>query len=160
MQVLVSNRTLELGDADRDFDDPVGRAEELAAIYGLLPEDDRRLADLLFLRHQSHRAAAAALGVDAGAISRRARRLRNRLACPTLRMVARALHTLDPLPRQIAVDHFFAATSVNEIARERGLTRRQAQSQLDFVRGWAKALHRAALRLAGADDEDERPSSF
>lgn len=154
MSVLVSNRVLERVHADRHFADPAGRAEELAAIHALLPEADRRLVDLLFLRHQSHRAAAVALGVDAGAISRRARRLRNRLACPTLRMVARALHTLDALPRQVAVDHFFAATSVNEIARLRGLTRRQAQSQLDFVRGWAKALHRAAMRLASEAEDD------
>lgn len=155
MQLNLSNVTLESCPADRHFDDPVGRAAELAAVLRLLPADDRQIVEMVILQHRSHRDAAAAIGADAGAVTRRARRLRNRLACPNLRMIARALDTLDPATRRLAVDGFILAMPVNVLARVHGLNRRDAQSRLDFVRGWAKALHRVAIR-AQAALHDER----
>ena len=154
MQLNLSNHTLEHSSAERHFDDPAGRAAELAAVMRLLPEDDRQIVDLVILQHRSHRDAAAAIGADAGAVTRRARRLRNRLACPNLRMIARALDTLDPATRRLAVDGFILAMPVNVLARVHGLNRRDAQSRLDFVRGWAKALHRVAIRAATVLNED------
>lgn len=150
MYLHLTNWTLDQLPTDRRFDDPVGRAQELSAVMRLLPEPDRRLVDLVILQHRSHRDAAVALGLDAGVVCRRARRLRNRLACPTFRVIARALDTLDPAARALAVDHFILDLPVNVCARERGLPRKVVQSQVDFLRGWAKGTHRAALRAQNA----------
>lgn len=154
MQTNFSSAALDACPTERHFDDPAGRAAELAAVMRLLPADDRKIVDLVLLQHRSHRDAAAAIGADAGAVTRRARKLRNRLSCPNVRMIARALDTLDPATRRLAVDGFILALPVNVLARLHGLSRRDAQSRLDFARGWAKALHRVTVRAQSALREE------
>lgn len=118
------------------------RRRRVAAFLRLLPASDRRLLELVVIRGVTHRVAAEEFGVAAGMITRRVMRLRAMLASPTLRALAEHIDTLAQPARQLAISHFFARTSVSDIARDLGQTRRCVQSQLDYIRGWARALHR------------------
>lgn len=157
MRLAARQLTLEFGRDDRIVGEPAAdAAARLAAITRLLPAEDRRLVELLLVRGLSHRAAALELGVAAGMVSRRVKRIRNLIASPTVRAIADHADSLAAPVRQIAVDHFFHRMSVKVLASRLDLTRREVQAHLDFVRGWARALHRAAVRGradAGRDDE-------
>lgn len=156
MRLNMSNHVLDHASQERSMADPIWRASELGAVLRLLPEGERRLVDSLFVQQQSYREIAATLGLTAGVVCRRARRIRNRLACPTLRAVARSIDALTPEMRRIAVEHVIGGVPVNVIARTHGLTRRDVQRQVDYVRGWARGLYRGALRATAVgvgDDE-------
>lgn len=147
MRLAVRQLTLENGRHDRVVAEPAPEAAaRLAAVARLLPAEDRRLIDLLLVRGLSHRAAAVELRVAPGVVSRRIQRLRKQLASPTVRAIAEHFDSLAPPARQIAQDHFFGRMSIKLICERLDLTRRDVQSQLDFIRGWARALHRAAIR--------------
>lgn len=151
--------TLEMGRYDRDTSAPGVSAARLAAVTRLLPAEERRLIELLFVHNLSHRAAAAELKLAPGVVSRRIQRLRNMLASPTIRAIAENLDSLAPEIRQVAVDHYFNRIGLKLLCERTGATRRAMQSRLDFIRGWARALHRAAVMTPRFDrdtsDEDE-----
>jgi hypothetical protein len=147
MRLAARQLTLEHGRHDRVTVETAGdAAARLAALTRLLPAEDRRLIELLLVRGLSHRAAAMELRVAPGVVSRRIQRLRKLVASPTVRAVAEHVESLAIPARQIAVDHFFSRMSVKLICDRQCLTRREVQAQLDFIRGWARALHRAAMR--------------
>lgn len=135
--------TLETSRHDRLVSEPAADASaRLAAVTRLLPAEDRRLIDLLVVRGLSHRAAARELALPPGVITRRVRRIRNLLASPTIRAIAEHIDSLASPVREVAIDHFFSRMSIRLIGDRVGLTRREVQARLDYVRGWARALHR------------------
>lgn len=149
MRLTCKSLTLEAGQHDRTVSEPSADvAARVAGVTRLLPAEDRRLIDLLLVRGLSHRAAATVLRVSAGAITRRVRRIRNLIASPTIRAIAEHHPSLASPLRELAIDHFFNRIPVTLLCRRFDLTRRDVQAQLDYVRGWARALHRAALRAA------------
>ena len=159
MRLAHRQHTLETGRHDRvPGERPADAAARHVAVTRLLPAEDRRLIELLFVRNLSHRAAAAELRVSPGVVSRRVIRLRNLLASPTVRAIAEHLDSLTPPVRQIAIDHFLHRIPVKGISERLGLPRRETQAQLDFIRGWARALHRAAVigrTEATAENDDD-----
>lgn len=123
----------------------------------LLTPDERRLAEMVLINGQSHRAAAAAFSVVPGNLTRRVRRLRNRLACPVRRALAVHVDTLPQPMRDIAVEHFFAGVPRAALARTFNLSQRDIKVQLDYIRGWLRALQRRRLakdNSAAAQVED------
>lgn len=133
----------------------------LRRMLRLMPQDQRRLVEMVILNHQSHRAAAAELHMVPGVVSRRVRQLRNRLACPIRRALALHLDTLPEPTRGLAVDFFFGGVTRRELARRANLNERDLQTQLDYIRGWIRALNRRHLAerraLAIQLDEQHEP---
>lgn len=125
----------------------------VTAVADLLPAEDRRLFELIFVEGLTHQQAAELQGVDRAALSRRVRRLRRIIACPTRRAVAANLHSLAPEVRGWARDYFFHGYSVRLMAVHRKLPRTVVQREVDFIRGWARALQRAD-RLSGSGTDD------
>lgn len=119
--------------------------EALRRMIRLMPADQRRLIEMVIINRQSHRAAAAALHMVPGVVTRRVRRLRNRLACPVRRALAAHVDTLPAPTRGLAVDHFFAGVPRTRLARTFNLSLRDVQAQLDYVQGWIRALNRRRL---------------
>lgn len=117
----------------------------LHTMLRLLSPDERRLAEMVLINRQSHRAAAAEFSVVPGVVTRRVCRLRNRLACPVRRALAVHLDTLPQPMRDLAVEHFFAGVSRAALARNLSLPPREVQAQLDYIRGWLRALQRKQL---------------
>jgi hypothetical protein len=158
MRLTGKQLTLEFGRHDRDAVEPThDAADRLAAVARLLPAEDRRLIDMLFVRRLSHRAAATELRVAPGVISRRMLRLRNLFGSPTIRAIADHIDSLATPIRQVAIDHFFNRISIPLLCERHGTTRREMQAQLDYIRGWARGLHRAALSVSDlfAREEEE-----
>lgn len=140
-----------------------GNREALRRMIRLMPQDHRRLVEMVILNRASHREAAAALHMVPGVVSRRVRSLRNRLACPIRRALALHLDTLPPQMRALAVEHYFGGVTRTTLARQHGLTDREIQAQLDYIRGWTRALNRRqqaqrqALALQLEDSSDVGP---
>jgi hypothetical protein len=156
MRITGKQLTLEFGRHDRIAVEPSQDvAERLATVARLLPAEDRRLIDLLFVRGLSHRAAAAELRIAPGVVSRRVLRLRNLFGSPTVRAIAEHLDSLAGPIRQVAVDHFFSRISIPLLCERHGTTRRGMQAQLDYIRGWARGLHRAAMSASDDVERDE-----
>lgn len=151
MRLTPCHLTLESSRHDRAIGESAGEAAaRLAAVARLLPAEDRRLVDLLIHRGLTQRAAAAELGLAPGVVARRLRRVRNMLASPTVRAIADHADSLAPPIRQLAISHFFRRVPVAVLCEQSGMTRRDVQGHLDYVRGWARALHRAAIRTREA----------
>ena len=163
MRYLPTQITLEIAAKENTVPTPASvaeRARQSAAVLRLLPAEDRRLVEMLLIGGLTQRAVAVALRLDAGVVARRGRRLRNMLACPTTRAIAEHLDTLAEPSRRIAIDYFFTRLSVCLMAEHRGLTRRHVQQQIDFIRGWARALHRAhAIASDAVEDDSGGPHS-
>jgi hypothetical protein len=123
------------------------------AVLRHLPAEDRRLAQLVLIEQRSHRVAGRLLRINPGVVTRRARRLRNLLASPTVRAVADQLDTLPEPARQVAIDHFLRRKSVALICLHRDAPRREVVGQLEFIRGWARALHRERLLAEARADQ-------
>lgn len=125
------------------------RAEDAGALLRqmirLLPSEQRQLAQMVILNRQSHREAARALRQVPGAVSRRVKALRNRLACPVRRALALHLDTLPPAMRGIAIDFYFGGASQRAIARSQGLPASEIRAQIEYLTGWIRALHRRRL---------------
>lgn len=120
-------------------------------VLRLLTAEDRRLATLLFVDGLSYRAAAAQVGVPAYAVARRAVRLRRILHCPTCRAIAQNLEALSPAQRKLAIDSYFLGLSARLIAIHRGVGRGVIARELDYIRGWARALQRAGAMASRLD---------
>ena len=158
MRLTENQLILEFGRHGRTrVEPPADAAARIAAVARLLPAEDRRLIDLLFVHGVSHRAAAAELHLAPGVVTRRVQRLRNLLASPTVRAIADHLDSLAEPVRQLAVDHFFNRISIPLLCQRTGVTRRGMQAQLDYIRGWARGLNRAAMstRDKSRRDRDE-----
>ncbi len=118
-----------------------------------MPHTQRRLVEMVILNRASHRTAAAELRLSPGAVTRRVARLRDRLACPIRRALAVHLDTLPEPTRGLAIDHFFGGVTRRSLCRLRDLSDREVSSQLDYVRGWLRALNRRELAKRRASQE-------
>lgn len=105
----------------------------------LLPDRERWIVELVYRHHVPVRRVGEVLGIDAGTVSRIARRAWRRLSDPIARELARPGLPLPPDAVAVAIDHFLRGQAVAEIARGRGVSPAQVRGMLDFARGFLRA---------------------
>lgn len=132
-----------------------GSRAELARAVGLLPERDRAIVELSLVQGLSSRKVGERLGMHAGAVCRRARRLRNLFASPVVRAIAADVHALPETVRQLTIDYYFARTPIGTLAERYDLTTRAVRSHLDYVRGWARTVLHMDVRTGSTDPDDD-----
>ena len=124
-------------------DVPDGLWERIA----LLPEDDKILLELSLRVGASHRQIARALKRSPGTVSRAIRSLGRRLHDP---LVVTLLHRdcpLDPVYRQVAVEHLLTGLTFRELSRKHELPQVQVRRIVQFVRAWHRGI---GVRRGGA----------
>ncbi len=115
------------------------RIQEVLKRAQLLPEQDRLIVELA-LRSTSHRKIAALLKLAPGSVTRRVRKLSQRLYDP---MVIALLHetcTLPPELRQMGVERLLLGMHFKEIATKHQLHPVELRNQLGFLKGWHEGV--------------------
>lgn len=114
-----------------------GARQRIPADYlALLLPRDRLLVELSVNPMLSRRQMGLALGLNAGNVARRLRKLQARLSHPVAGMLADPRCTLPRDVRQIGVEHFIQGIAVTILARQHEMTVGQVRAQLQFIRGW------------------------
>ena len=106
----------------------------------LLPADDQALLELSLRAGASYRTIARALRRSPGSVSRAIRRLGRRLHDPLVVGLLDPDCPLDPVYRQIAVEHFLTGLSVPQLSRKHARTPAQVRRIVQFVRGWHRGV--------------------
>lgn len=124
-------------DSRRVVDEDAHRAVMTRA--SLLPPRDELLLRLVYSDQLPVRRVGLLLGIPAGTVSRKARRLYRRLEQP---LAAALLSPRNQLPvdvRDIAIGYFVLRKRMNHLSAEFGKPVAQVKAALDFIRGWWRA---------------------
>lgn len=127
---------------DRNFSSAARPSTHAGLLHraGMLREPDRTLFKLMLSGNVSHRQIARMLQVPAGTVTRRIRRLANRLHDPIVVTLADAHCPLSEEYRQLGLEHFLQAQSVPKLADLHRMSQKQVRDILSFLRGWHKGL--------------------
>ena len=101
----------------------------------LLPQD-RTLLELVVGKGSPIRHVALACGIPAGTVTRRLRRLANRLSDP---LVIALLDDKCPLRRdvrQLGIEHFVQACRTRDLAEYHRMSPEQVRKMIAYIRGW------------------------
>lgn len=123
-----------------DKPDGLASQRELRRRIRLLEPHDRMLIEVALDRTMSRRQLGTMLGMAPGSVSRRVRRIINRLRDP---LVISLTDPDCPLSRehlQIALEYFLLDKPVIQLARARNAPQHQIRAMLDYVRGWHRGL--------------------
>lgn len=119
-----------------------------------LDPTERALFDLILVHNTSHRQVGALVGVSAGTISRRVRKIKNRLYDRTTVFL-----TLDRLlpeeMKQVGLDHYLRGNSVKQISLKRKISDAQVRGILIACRELARRL---PIRRLAAEDMTSTPN--
>lgn len=101
-----------------------------------LSPDDQTLGELA-LRHQlTHRDISRAMGIAPGTVTRRLRRLMNRLNDPLVSALCDPACRLKRPYREIGIARFLGGACVSDLARKYGMTPTEILELLGYIRGW------------------------
>ena len=103
----------------------------------LLPSDDQRLLHLALAGHDSPREIAALTNRHPGTVSRRVRALRQRLETPIAQALFLHANTLPESLRHLALAHFMLNQPLHTLRQQLGLTPRELNAQLDYLKAWS-----------------------
>jgi DNA-directed RNA polymerase specialized sigma24 family protein len=110
--------------------------DDLRKRIALLDKDDQLLVELVTNLGASHRKIAQFMGLEPGTVSRRVRRVWQRLADPIVtRLLARDC-PLGPEYRQIGIEHLLVARSTARIAAEHEMSPQAVRAAIAYVRTW------------------------
>jgi len=129
---LDSNQKLELVGFQRD--------PALLNRVKFLSDQDRALVELSLRHGLSRRKMGLALGLTAGTVTRRLRRLMNRLRDPLIVAITDPLCTLPAEHRQITIEYFLHDFPIPKIAQIHQMTRFEVREMLEYVRGWHRGV--------------------
>jgi DNA-directed RNA polymerase specialized sigma24 family protein len=136
-KVIVSSQYhLKERETDRDYRVAHDRQRVLLERAQWLTPPDRLLIELVLDGRQAMRQIAAFSGVPAGTITRRIRRIVNRLYDP---LVVALLDDHCPLPRehrQLGIEHFLQGRTAAQLAELHRMNTYRVHKILEFVRGW------------------------
>jgi DNA-directed RNA polymerase specialized sigma24 family protein len=136
--LVVSNQSLDQLE-DRSTRQLAGPDRALKRAAQLRP-DDRVLVELLLQRRLSFRQVATILKQTPGTISRRFRRVTNRLADPMVDSLLDTSLTLARQYRQIGLAYFLQGQTVPTIARAQNLPPAEVKQILMFLRVWHRGM--------------------
>jgi DNA-directed RNA polymerase specialized sigma24 family protein len=127
------------------------QSDALRERIALLLPADRAIAELVLRDGASHRQIASLMNVTPGQVSRRIRRIGERLHDAR---VAALLHPdcpLEPAYRQVGVERFLQDKSVKELAAEHACAAAEIRRRLDAINFWCRGLAAAAARRASVE---------
>ncbi len=136
-----------------------GRAmnSEFARRMRLLAPQDRLLVEMAVQHKLSRRQMGTVLGVSPGNVSRRLRRIINRLHDPLVVWLTAWDCSLSQEHLQIGLEHFLLDKPINELARQRGISPSQARAMLEYIRGWYRgSCSPRAKRPPVSEKENDR----
>jgi hypothetical protein len=105
-----------------------------------LCDGDRRLIQLSLGMNLSRRQMGIAMGVTAGTITRKLRRLLTRLRDPLVIAITDSQCTLPPLHRRIGIEYFLHRASIPQLAVKHDIPRVELRAMLEYVRGWHRGV--------------------
>jgi DNA-directed RNA polymerase specialized sigma24 family protein len=120
----------------RGFAPAAGRELGLEKRISFLPDADQRLLKLSLRGAVTRREAAALLGMSPGTVSRRLKRLMDRLNDPLVVALVDQGQLLPEGYREVGLGYFLRRMSEEEIARATGLSMWEVRRALSYVRGW------------------------
>ena len=115
-------------------------AEELWERISLLHPADRILLELYFRARASYRQIGRIVNRPPGSVNRAIRRLGRRLHDPLVLTLLHPDCPLDPVYRQIGVEHFLSGLPVPQLARQHDLPAARVRRIVHFVRSWHRGL--------------------
>ena len=121
-------------------------SDDLWERISLLQPDDRILLELYFRARATYRQIGRIVDRPPGSVNRAIRRLGKRLHDPLVLTLLHPDCPLDPVYRQIGVEHFLVGRVVPQLAREHGLPAARVRRIVQFVRSW----HRGMAARVGA----------
>jgi transposase len=124
----------------------------------LLSARERMLIELALRGGRSHRQIAELLGRTPGSITRALQRLSRRLYDPLVLMLLHPSCGLEPIQRQIGVEHYLCGMKQREIARKHALPMARVRQILGLLKMWhgesANSTKRAAREVRGANQRE------
>jgi hypothetical protein len=121
---------------DVQWAEPRGLWERIS----LLQEDDRILLELSLRAGASCRQIGRALRRSPGSVSRSLRRLGRRLHDPLVLTLLHPECPLEPVYRQIGVEHFLTGRTVPQLARRHALPPMRVRQIVQIVRSWHRSF--------------------
>lgn len=128
---------------DRNFADsarPAEMGQALGRRVEMLREPERTLFRLLTAGNVSRRQLAHMLQIPPGTLTRRVRRLANRLHDPIVVMLCEPRCPLPADYRQLGIEHFLQGQSIGQLADLHRMPERRVRDILSFIRGWQKGM--------------------
>jgi hypothetical protein len=110
---------------------------------------DRKLLELTVSGTLTRRQAGALVGLSSGTVTRRVRRLLDRLNNPLVVALVDYGQLLPELHREVGLAYFLRKRSFAQIAVEFGLSRYMAKQMVQHVRWWHEASRATNGRGAG-----------
>jgi hypothetical protein len=108
--------------------------------YRLLSPQDKLLIDMAMKYRLSRREMGLVLNIAPGAVSRRLRRVLNRLNDPLVVALIDPTCTLDPEHRQVGIEYFLHRRNVQTISRTQQRSRHEVRAMIEYVRGWHRGI--------------------
>lgn len=105
-----------------------------------LPPADRELVEIIAIQQHGRAAVGRLLGISAGTVYRRFRRIVRRMCDPA---VAALINLPAPIPadlRELGLARFLGRQTIRELARPRGITREEVRRRLAYLRGWVAGV--------------------
>lgn len=144
---LMDNPTLDRSSGGENRLGVPEKQQILLARAAYLLKDDRILLELAIRGQMTQRQIGQILSLPPGTISRKLRRLGNRLYNP---LVIALLDKACPLPReyrQLGIEYFLQNRPLRELAESHQLTGHEVRGMIEHLRGWHRGIT-AMRRLA------------
>jgi DNA-directed RNA polymerase specialized sigma subunit len=100
---------------------------------------DRKLLELTVRGTLTRREAGMLVGLSSGTVTRRVRRLLDRLHHPIVAALVDYGQLLPELHREVGLAHFLRNRSFTEIEGEYGLSRYAVTRMVQYIQGWHEA---------------------
>lgn len=104
-----------------------------------LDPSDRKLLELTVNGTLTRREAGILVGLSSGTVTRRVRRLLDRLHDPIVAALADYGQLLPELHREVGLAYFLRKRSLTQIEREYGLSRYAVKRMVQYIQGWHEA---------------------
>jgi hypothetical protein len=118
----------------------VGEIPDFEKRLRMLNADDRELVELTLKHRLCQRQIANFLGIKKGTVSRRLRRIINRLHDPLIVAITDPACMLTPDYKQLAIEYFLHQLPMHVIARRHQLTLYDVRTGLEYLRGWFRGV--------------------
>lgn len=142
MPVLRSPRSLDRVGVEKIELYRFRRDEGLLQRIRFLSEQDRLLVEMSLKYGMSRRKMASALGVTAGTVTRKLRRLLNLLNDPIVVELTDPTCPLTGEYREVGIEYFLHRLPIPQLAQRHSLSRTEIRQMLEYLRGWHRGVSR------------------
>jgi len=132
--------------------DRAGASRGLEKRILFLDPSDRKLLELTVRGTLTRREAGILVGLSSGTVTRRVRRLLDRLHDPIVAALADYGQLLPELHREVGLAYFLRKRSFTQIEREYGLSRYAVKRMVQYIQGWHEASRSASSKRRNGTD--------